>query len=360
MRLQFSALFLAGVFVVMLDSSCSFAFLVPSAPSVPHSSTRRLAKKGGGGGFGAKATKPKKVSKEAMLKQVKKKYGGTSAQEIAQGTQKQIDRAMSELPSHLQVATQLYQQLLKWDSYVSTLSILQQSNLPPAELEGATLAREQLDQLCAEHQLTTADLHNTLQRITWDASADAKVARSLTGNMPLHIAERVDKACAYVGQGRCLDVGCGYGVLVPNLLKAGVRASQITGVDLSPEMIRNAQLLHPGVEFVATDFGAFTDETGFDAILFCAALHDLPDAKAALTKAASLLRPNGVIVIVHPQGNSHVLAQSKANPILVQRGLPTTEELEALDLGLSLVVAPAAAGTPDETRDGYLAVLQKL
>jgi 2-polyprenyl-3-methyl-5-hydroxy-6-metoxy-1,4-benzoquinol methylase len=34
---------------------------------------------------------------------------------------------------------------------------------------------------------------------------------------------------------------CGFGVLVPSLTKAGVDQKQIYGVDLSPEMIRNAQ-----------------------------------------------------------------------------------------------------------------------
>jgi 2-polyprenyl-3-methyl-5-hydroxy-6-metoxy-1,4-benzoquinol methylase len=327
---------------------------------------------GSGGGFGSNASSgPNKINKKDAIKKVQKKYGGTSPQDIARGTQQRIEAAMESLPPHLNSATQLYQQLEKWNAHVSTLSILQQINLEPQELDGARRAQDELERLYREHDFTQDDLHNVFQKITWDASADAKAARAITGNMPKDIADRVDRACEIVAEailaggtgGRCLDVGCGFGVLVPSLIKAGITPAQIYGVDLSTEMIRNGREQHRGVNFEASDFlkdyQDSAEEAGFDSIILCSALHDLPDSVAALKKAASLLRPNGKLVILHAQGASHVAKQVKVNPVLVKRGLPDTEELRALDLGgLELTVEPAKAGSPQETQYGYLAVLE--
>jgi 2-polyprenyl-3-methyl-5-hydroxy-6-metoxy-1,4-benzoquinol methylase len=276
---------------------------------------------------------------------------------------------MKQLPPHLQMATQLHQQLQKWNAHMETLSILQQANVPQAEVDGARRAQEQLERLYQEHDFTERDLHNIFQKVTWDASADAKAARSITGDMPTEIRERVDRACGIVADavsaagkdGRCLDVGCGFGALVPSLVSAGVARSQIHGVDLSEEMIRNANELHAGCHFEAADFYQYEDADGFDAIILCASLHNLPDPVGAIKKAASLLRPSGTLVLVHPQGASHVAKQAQSNPILVKRGLPDASELRSLseDVGLRLTGEPAPSNSPRETSQGYLAVLEK-
>jgi len=340
-----------------------------------HSAQTRLWAKtkssaGSGDGFGSKTSSgPKKMSKKDALRKVQKTYGGTTPQDIARGTEQRIEKSMKSLPQHLQIATQIYQQLQKWNARVSTLSVLQQANLAPQELDGARRAHEELERIYAEHAFTQDDLHNIFQKITWDASADAKAARAITGVMPKDIADRVDRACEIVAEavkaagpkGRCLDVGCGFGVLVSPLMKAGVVVEQIYGVDLSTEMIRNAQEQHRGVNFEASDFlKDYQDSEGFDSIIFCAALHDLPDTIGALKRAARLLRPNGKLVICHPQGATHVAQQNRVNNVLVKRGLPDAVELQSLDLGgLELILEPAKAGTPQETEDGYLAMLQK-
>ena len=332
-----------------------------------------LAQGFGGGGFGSanpRSKQPtKKVSKKSILKKVEKKYGGTSSQDIARGTQKEIEKAMSALPQHLQLAAQLYQKIQQWDARMENLSVLQQAQIPQQELDGAKRAREELERIYSEHDITENDIHNVFQKVTWDASADAKAARALTGDMPKDTAERVQKACDIAAEaveragdiGRCLDVGCGFGVLVPFLKKSGISAAQIHGVDLSPEMIRNARDQYPDVHnFEACDFLSYNGaDEGFDAILFCTSLHDMPDMEAVLRKAASMLRLNGKLVIVHPQGASHVLNQSRSNPILVKRGLPTTDDFNRFNLGLQLTLEPASPNSPEESRCGYLAVLER-
>jgi SAM-dependent methyltransferase len=220
-----------------------------------------------------------------------------------------------------------------------------------------------------DHSINESDIHNLLQKATWDTSADAKAARSLIGEMPSNIVERVDRACAFIGEAvgndsaRCLDVGCGYGVLVPHLVKAGVKRPNLHGVDLSEEMIRNARELHPDIDFQAADFiKEYRDSAGFDGIIFCAALHDFPDPLVAISKAASLLRTNGTLVVVHPQGGLHVSSQAAANPVLVNRSLPSKRELADLgaNIGLEIVFEPADAGSIQDNDQGYLAVMRKV
>lgn len=299
---------------------------------------------------------------------MEERYGGTSPEAIAKGTQQLMDQRRSELPPQIQIALNLYQQLQQWNHRLDAMDVLQQSKLPPQELEGARRAKEDLDRLLEENSISEQDLHNLLQLMTWDASADAKAARAMTGDMPKDIQKRVEKGCELVAQavlanpngGTCLDVGCGFGVLVPFLKKVGIPEKQIYGVDLSPEMIRNAKEMYVNANFAAANFFQYEPPNGerFDAVIFCAALHDLPDMMGALEKVSKeLLADGGTLVILHPQGASHVLNQVRSNPVLVQRGLPTTEELKGLG-GLELVTEPVSANSRQD-KDGYLAVLQK-
>jgi 2-polyprenyl-3-methyl-5-hydroxy-6-metoxy-1,4-benzoquinol methylase len=164
-----------------------------------------------------------------------------------------------------------------------------------------------------------------------------------------------------------LDVGCGYGAIVPDLVEAGIRADQIHGIDLSTEMIRNAQQMYEGPKFeVASFYDVTLPKVG--AIIFCSSLHDLPDIPAAIRHAASLLQATTdpsmsrkrLLVLAHAQGAQHVLTQMHANPVLVPRPLPDESELRdwAAQCGMRLLVAPAAPATPRDVAEGYLAVLE--
>ena len=367
-----------GVLIVLLASLASTRAFTTTPQAFNDVTALQMAPKGfeggggSGGGFGAtkkgSSSAKQRVSKGDKLKAQKRvlqKYG----KDIAQGTQKRVDDAMNGLPPHLYMATQLYKQLQQWNARKDSMSVLQQAQqLSEAELEGARRAQEELDRICTEHNLTTHDLHNIFQQITWDASADAKAARAITGKMPTDIVAKIDRACeiaalAVGAKGRCLDIGCGYGVLVPHLLDSGLNPSQIYGIDLSPEMIKNAREQHRGVNFEAVDFiNDYNDhDDEFDAVIFCSALHDFSDMETALRKAVTLVRPGGgKLIIAHAQGASHVERQSNANPIMVKRGLPSAEELASLKLeGMTLDIKPAKAKSPEEATEGYLAVLTK-
>lgn len=94
-----------------------------------------------------------------------------------------------------------------------------------------------------------------------------------------------------------LDVGCGLGRLTAKLV---VPNREVTGVDLSPEMIARAQeesrwaqhlMFHCG-DFLERDYTA----QQFDCVISAAALHHMPES-IAVPRMIELLRPGGRLVI---------------------------------------------------------------
>jgi ubiquinone/menaquinone biosynthesis C-methylase UbiE len=249
--------------------------------------------------------------------------------------------------------------------------------IPGIVRSSTTSSSTELTLLLLEHNATEVQLHNIFQQITWDASADAKTARALTSTMSLDIAARVERAIDFVAAAvvdddassrrrRCLDVGCGFGTWVPMLTRKGVVSSQIYGIDLSPQMIRNAQKLYPDCHFVAGDFLQYqptdkdhdSDGGFFGAILFCSALHDFPDQSLAIAKASSLLLLGGVIVIVHAQGHDTSVSQSRSRATrTAQCGRIANHGFKSQSRASRETALP---NTPRDVGEGYLAVFTKI
>ena len=98
---------------------------------------------------------------------------------------------------------------------------------------------------------------------------------------------------------RVLDVACGTGVLIPDYLARG--AASVTGVDLSPEMLRAARAKFPqeNVRFVCGD--AVTADAGrdFDVIVVYNAFPHFPDPEALIARLSALLSPGGTLTVAH-------------------------------------------------------------
>jgi len=94
-----------------------------------------------------------------------------------------------------------------------------------------------------------------------------------------------------------LDVGCGLGRLSAKLASVN---REVTGVDLSPEMIARAQKKSPETErltFLCDDFleRSFTAQQ-FDCVISAATLHHM-SPNVAVPRMVELLRPGGRLVI---------------------------------------------------------------
>lgn len=95
-----------------------------------------------------------------------------------------------------------------------------------------------------------------------------------------------------------LEIGCGKGDFSRQLAE---RSTQVTAVDLSSNMLRQARgrsaYLH-NITYVETDFMEYPafSET-YDAVVSIATLHHLP-LEATFQKISALLRPGGVLAVL--------------------------------------------------------------
>ena len=96
---------------------------------------------------------------------------------------------------------------------------------------------------------------------------------------------------------RVLDVGCGLGAFARRLARV---VEHVDALDRDREALGQAERLSrdlPNVRFVEADFLAWQPESSYDAVSMVAVLHHLP-FRAALIKAAALLRPGGVLLVL--------------------------------------------------------------
>lgn len=140
-----------------------------------------------------------------------------------------------------------------------------------------------------------------------------------------------------------LDVGTGTGALIVHFLELGVKQENITGVDLSEEMLKNARERFPKVHFIKADILDADTVIGqanqFDAVFFNACFGNIFDQKLALQKTQALLRSGGSIIISHPLGKRFVKALHDSDPEIVPYLLPEKEALDAWakELNIKLV-----------------------
>lgn len=95
-----------------------------------------------------------------------------------------------------------------------------------------------------------------------------------------------------------LDIGCGPGTLA-NALAA--RGATVTGIDPNPAAVAAAAAAAPAGRFEVAGAEALPfPSASFDGAVFLNALHHVPDARAALSEAARVVRPGAAILVVEP------------------------------------------------------------
>jgi ubiquinone/menaquinone biosynthesis C-methylase UbiE len=106
------------------------------------------------------------------------------------------------------------------------------------------------------------------------------------------LVEKVD------GRGVICDMGCGPGQVAGYLHGLG---SEVCGVDLSAEMVRQAQRLYPDISFTQGDMLALTEvaENSYGGIAAFYAIVNLPRPTVvnALRELLRTLRANGVLLL---------------------------------------------------------------
>jgi trans-aconitate methyltransferase len=90
-----------------------------------------------------------------------------------------------------------------------------------------------------------------------------------------------------------LDVGCGTGHLAAQIASTG---AFVTGIDRSPEMVRQAQEKYPQIFFQVMDARQLAFAEKFDAVFSNATLHWIKEAERVVGGISGALKPGGKFV----------------------------------------------------------------
>jgi 2-polyprenyl-3-methyl-5-hydroxy-6-metoxy-1,4-benzoquinol methylase len=116
-------------------------------------------------------------------------------------------------------------------------------------------------------------------------------------NINIHYDAKLDASVPHDAQS-VLDVGCGDGFLAGRLSR---RVPRVVAIDIDNPVLGRAKQRFPDVqvEWRQGDILAEDSNLGrFDAVVSNAALHHLPDTRAALRRLRALVNPGGTLGIV--------------------------------------------------------------
>lgn len=125
-----------------------------------------------------------------------------------------------------------------------------------------------------------------------------------------------------------LDVACGTGVLFPDYLKRSV--ASVTGIDISPEMVRIAKEKFPDVKVICGDVETAEFSRKFDAIMVYNAFPHFPNPAHLIKVLAGLVKPGGKLSVAHGMSRAALTNHHAGRASTVSIDLLHEKELAAL------------------------------
>ena len=122
-----------------------------------------------------------------------------------------------------------------------------------------------------------------------------------------------------------LDVACGTGVLFPDYLKREV--GSLTGIDISPEMVKITREKFHQVEVLCGDVEEAGFNKKFDCIMVYNAFPHFPDPEHLISVLSGLLKPGGTLTVAHGMSRAQIDHHHEGAASKVSVGLMHEDEL---------------------------------
>ena len=126
---------------------------------------------------------------------------------------------------------------------------------------------------------------------------------------------------------RVLDVACGTGVLFPDYIKRG---AVVTGVDISPEMVKIAKKNFPKIEVLCEDVENLDFTENFDVVMVYNAFPHFPYPERLIEKLSTFLRDGGRLSVAHGMSREDLLKLHNERASEVSLELPEANELSKI------------------------------
>lgn len=126
---------------------------------------------------------------------------------------------------------------------------------------------------------------------------------------------------------RVLDVACGTGVLFPDYIKRG---AVVTGVDISPEMVKIAKKNFPEIEVICEDVEKLDFSEKFDVVMVYNAFPHFPHPQRVIEKLSTFLRDGGRLSVAHGMSREDLLKLHNERASEVSLELPEANELSKI------------------------------
>ncbi len=125
-----------------------------------------------------------------------------------------------------------------------------------------------------------------------------------------------------------LDIACGTGTLFPFYSDRNVKS--VTGIDISPEMVRIAKSKFPETEIICGDAEEYIFDKKFDIIMIYNAFPHFPNPEKLIKYLADYLNDGGRITIAHSMSREEIQSRHKKRAANVSLELPTAEDLSEM------------------------------